>query len=81
MDPISKTENAFFFSYVIFIVFQSFGEAVLHSMKSLLHSRKELCNISAEECPNREEHDDFIEVWHNLTIYIYFVSMIAKDFA
>ncbi|XP_075278540.1 A-kinase anchor protein 11 isoform X5 [Opisthocomus hoazin] len=41
---------------------KSFGEAVLHSMKSLLHSRKELCNISAEECPNREEHDDFIEL-------------------
>ncbi|NXW91554.1 AKA11 protein, partial [Alopecoenas beccarii] len=41
---------------------QSFGEGVLHSMKSLLHSRKELCNVSAEECLNREEQDNFIEV-------------------
>lgn len=44
-------------------------------MKSLLHSRKELCNVSAEECLNREEQDNFIEVWHNLTIYIYFMAM------
>lgn len=43
-------------------------------MKSLLHSRKELCNVSAEECLNREEQDNFIEVWHNLTIYIYFMA-------
>ncbi|NXN21410.1 AKA11 protein, partial [Nycticryphes semicollaris] len=41
---------------------QSFGEGVLHSMKSLLHSRKELCNVSAEECLNREEQDNFIEI-------------------
>ncbi|NXW55881.1 AKA11 protein, partial [Eurystomus gularis] len=41
---------------------KSFGEGVLHSMKSLLHSRKELCNISAEECLNREEQDNFIEM-------------------
>ncbi|XP_050762412.1 A-kinase anchor protein 11 [Gymnogyps californianus] len=41
---------------------KSFGEGVLHSMKSLLHSRKELCNVSAEECLNREEQDSFIEI-------------------
>ncbi|XP_071406690.1 A-kinase anchor protein 11 isoform X2 [Pithys albifrons albifrons] len=41
---------------------KSFGEGVLHSMKSLLQSRKELCNISAEECLNREEDDNFIEI-------------------
>ncbi|NXS53472.1 AKA11 protein, partial [Brachypteracias leptosomus] len=41
---------------------QSFGEGVLHSMKSLLHSRKELCRVSAEECLNREEQDHFIEI-------------------
>lgn len=31
-------------------------------MKSLLHSRKELCNVSAEECLHQEEQDNFIEV-------------------
>ncbi|XP_026723992.1 A-kinase anchor protein 11 isoform X6 [Athene cunicularia] len=41
---------------------KSFGEGVLHSMKSLLHSRKKLCNVSAEECLNREEQDNFIEI-------------------
>ncbi|KFQ40597.1 A-kinase anchor protein 11, partial [Mesitornis unicolor] len=41
---------------------QSFGEGVLHSMKSLLHSRKELCIVSAEECLNREDQDNFIEL-------------------
>ncbi|NXA14830.1 AKA11 protein, partial [Sapayoa aenigma] len=41
---------------------QSFGEGILHSMKSLLHSRKELCSVSAEECLNREEQDNFIEI-------------------
>ncbi|KFO89520.1 A-kinase anchor protein 11, partial [Buceros rhinoceros silvestris] len=41
---------------------QSFGEGVLHSMKSLLHSRKELCNVSAEECLHQEEQDNFIEI-------------------
>ncbi|XP_009891251.1 PREDICTED: A-kinase anchor protein 11 [Charadrius vociferus] len=41
---------------------KSFGEGVLHSMKSLLHSRKELCNVSAEDCLNREEQDNFIEI-------------------
>ncbi|NWS95928.1 AKA11 protein, partial [Mionectes macconnelli] len=41
---------------------QSFGEGILQSMKSLLHSRKELCNVSAEECLNREEEDNFIEI-------------------
>ncbi|XP_074715697.1 A-kinase anchor protein 11 isoform X3 [Strix uralensis] len=40
----------------------SFGEGVLHSMKSLLHSRKKLCSVSAEECLNREEQDNFIEI-------------------
>ncbi|NXU41939.1 AKA11 protein, partial [Drymodes brunneopygia] len=41
---------------------QSFGESILHSMKLLLHSRKELCNVSAEECLNQEEQDNFIEI-------------------
>ncbi|XP_025750782.1 A-kinase anchor protein 11 [Manacus vitellinus] len=41
---------------------KSFGEGILHSMKSLLHSRKELCKVSAEECLNREEEDNFIEI-------------------
>ncbi|KFQ20002.1 A-kinase anchor protein 11, partial [Merops nubicus] len=41
---------------------QSFGEGVLHSMKSLLQSRRELCSVSAEECLNREEQDNFIEM-------------------
>ncbi|NXP48690.1 AKA11 protein, partial [Heliornis fulica] len=41
---------------------KSFGEGVLHSMKSLLHSRKELCSVSAEEYLNREEQDNFMEI-------------------
>ncbi|XP_064296884.1 A-kinase anchor protein 11 isoform X2 [Phalacrocorax carbo] len=41
---------------------KTFGEGVLHSMKSLLHSRKELCNVSADECLNQEEQDNFIEI-------------------
>ncbi|KAM6097738.1 A-kinase anchor protein 11 isoform 3-T3 [Theristicus caerulescens] len=41
---------------------KSFGEGVLHSMKSLLHSRKELCNVSADEYLNRDEQDNFIEI-------------------
>ncbi|XP_062422957.1 A-kinase anchor protein 11 isoform X2 [Rhea pennata] len=38
------------------------GEGVLHSMKSLLQSRKELCSVSAEECLNQEEQVDFLEI-------------------
>ncbi|XP_053916478.1 A-kinase anchor protein 11 isoform X3 [Cuculus canorus] len=41
---------------------KSFGEGVLHSMKSLIHSRKELCSLSAEECLNREDQENFIEI-------------------
>ncbi|NXY43326.1 AKA11 protein, partial [Ceuthmochares aereus] len=41
---------------------KSFGEGVLHSMKSLIHSRKDLCNLSAEACLNREEQENFIEI-------------------
>uniref|UniRef100_A0A8B9F666 A-kinase anchoring protein 11 n=1 Tax=Amazona collaria TaxID=241587 RepID=A0A8B9F666_9PSIT len=41
---------------------KSFGEAVLHSMKSLLHSRKALCNVSSDECLNREEQENYIEI-------------------
>ncbi|NXH70940.1 AKA11 protein, partial [Hydrobates tethys] len=41
---------------------KSFGEGVLHSVKSLLHSRKELCSVSADRCLNREEQDNFIEI-------------------
>ncbi|NXI41066.1 AKA11 protein, partial [Galbula dea] len=41
---------------------KSFGEGVLHSMKTLLHSRKELCSVSAEECLNQEEKENFLEI-------------------
>ncbi|NWZ44352.1 AKA11 protein, partial [Brachypodius atriceps] len=41
---------------------QNFGESILQSVKSLLHSRRELCNVSAEECLNQEEQDNFIEI-------------------
>ncbi|NWI11094.1 AKA11 protein, partial [Crypturellus soui] len=41
---------------------QTFGEGVLHSMKSLLQSRKELCSVSPEECLNQEEHANFLEI-------------------
>ncbi|NXH16102.1 AKA11 protein, partial [Bucco capensis] len=41
---------------------KSFGESVLHCMKTLLHSRKELCNVSAEECLNQEEQENFVEI-------------------
>ncbi|NXN08017.1 AKA11 protein, partial [Indicator maculatus] len=41
---------------------QRFGEGLLHSMKSLLHSRKELCNVSSEEYLSREEQENFIEI-------------------
>ncbi|XP_063248227.1 A-kinase anchor protein 11 isoform X1 [Prinia subflava] len=41
---------------------KNFGESILQSMKSLLHSRKELCNVSAEERLNQEEQDHFIEI-------------------
>ncbi|NWR76560.1 AKA11 protein, partial [Centropus unirufus] len=57
----TKLKNYFLVYYFSF-VFQSFGEGVLHSMKSMLHSRKELCNLSAEECRNREEQENFIEI-------------------
>lgn len=70
-----------FFLKLCFIVFQSFGESILHSMKSLIHSRKELCNVSAEECLNQEEQDNFIEVCHNIPTYIYFVAMIENNFS
>ncbi|XP_067148543.1 A-kinase anchor protein 11 isoform X2 [Apteryx mantelli] len=40
---------------------KTFGEGVLHSMKSLLQSRKELCSVSAEECLNWEEQANFLE--------------------
>lgn len=69
MDHVSETEHAFLNFF--FIVFQSFGESILHSMKSLLHSRKELCSVSAEECLNQEEQDNFIEVCLNILTYIY----------
>uniref|UniRef100_A0A8C6K5N3 Uncharacterized protein n=1 Tax=Melopsittacus undulatus TaxID=13146 RepID=A0A8C6K5N3_MELUD len=54
--PLTREDNKFK------IKINSFGEAVLHSMKSLLHSRKALCNISSEECLNREEQENFIEI-------------------
>uniref|UniRef100_A0A8C3R267 A-kinase anchoring protein 11 n=1 Tax=Cyanoderma ruficeps TaxID=181631 RepID=A0A8C3R267_9PASS len=41
---------------------KNFGESILQSMKALLHSRKELCNVSAEECLNQEEQDNFFEI-------------------
>lgn len=71
----------FYFILYFFILFQSFGDGVLPSVKSLLHSRKELCNVSTDECLNREGQDNFIEVWHNLTIYIYFVGLIENGLA
>lgn len=74
IDHLSENEHAFFLNFFSF--FQSFGESVLQSMKSLLHSRKELCNVSAEECLNQEEQDHFIEVCHNIPTYIYFVAVV-----
>ncbi|NXF97124.1 AKA11 protein, partial [Eubucco bourcierii] len=41
---------------------KSFGEGLMHSMKSLLHSRKELCNVSSEECLHQEEQENFFEI-------------------
>ncbi|NXU48605.1 AKA11 protein, partial [Turnix velox] len=53
---------------------KSFGEGVLHSMKSLLHSRKELCSVSAKECLNQEEQDNFIEI-----TFINFAEEMSTD--
>uniref|UniRef100_A0A8C3RMG2 A-kinase anchor protein 11 n=1 Tax=Chelydra serpentina TaxID=8475 RepID=A0A8C3RMG2_CHESE len=39
-----------------------FTDGVLRSVKSLLQSRKELCNVSTEECLRQEEQDNFIEI-------------------
>uniref|UniRef100_A0A674I3X4 A-kinase anchoring protein 11 n=1 Tax=Terrapene triunguis TaxID=2587831 RepID=A0A674I3X4_9SAUR len=44
------------------IAFQDFTDGVLRSVKSLLQSRKELCNVSAEDCLRQEEQDNFIEI-------------------
>uniref|UniRef100_A0A8C3XW88 A-kinase anchor protein 11 n=1 Tax=Chelydra serpentina TaxID=8475 RepID=A0A8C3XW88_CHESE len=44
------------------IAFQDFTDGVLRSVKSLLQSRKELCNVSTEECLRQEEQDNFIEI-------------------
>ncbi|KAM7181251.1 A-kinase anchor protein 11 isoform 2-T7 [Macrochelys suwanniensis] len=41
---------------------KDFTDGVLRSVKSLLQSRKELCNVSAEECLRQEEQDNFIEI-------------------
>ncbi|XP_064030853.1 A-kinase anchor protein 11 isoform X2 [Pogoniulus pusillus] len=41
---------------------KSFGEGLMHSMKSLLHSRKELCSVSSAECLSREEQENFFEI-------------------
>nr|XP_009670747.1 PREDICTED: A-kinase anchor protein 11 isoform X2 [Struthio camelus australis] len=41
---------------------KTFGEGVLRSMKSLLQSRRELCSVLAEECFNREEQANFLEI-------------------
>uniref|UniRef100_A0A8C3TF42 A-kinase anchor protein 11 n=1 Tax=Chelydra serpentina TaxID=8475 RepID=A0A8C3TF42_CHESE len=42
--------------------FADFTDGVLRSVKSLLQSRKELCNVSTEECLRQEEQDNFIEI-------------------
>ncbi|XP_024050566.2 A-kinase anchor protein 11 [Terrapene carolina triunguis] len=41
---------------------KDFTDGVLRSVKSLLQSRKELCNVSAEDCLRQEEQDNFIEI-------------------
>ncbi|XP_074844490.1 A-kinase anchor protein 11 isoform X2 [Carettochelys insculpta] len=43
-------------------VCEEFIDGVLRSVKSLLQSRKELCNVSAEECVRKEERENFTEV-------------------
>lgn len=41
---------------------KSFSEDVFQSVKSLLQSEKELCNISAEDCLKQDEHSSLTEV-------------------
>ncbi|CAM4371569.1 unnamed protein product [Lepidochelys olivacea] len=41
---------------------KDFTDGVLRSVKSLLQSRKELCNVSTEESLKQEEQDNFIEI-------------------
>ncbi|XP_038257178.1 A-kinase anchor protein 11 isoform X2 [Dermochelys coriacea] len=41
---------------------KDFTDGVLRSVKSLLQSRKELCNVSTEESLRQEEQDNFIEI-------------------
>ncbi|KAK1342108.1 hypothetical protein QTO34_016862 [Cnephaeus nilssonii] len=41
---------------------KSFSEDVFQSVKSLLQSEKELCNISAEDCLKQDEHTSLTEV-------------------
>ncbi|KAM9389950.1 A-kinase anchor protein 11 [Phaethornis superciliosus] len=60
MDKYARTQGSRMKSRIS--VKKNFGEGALHCMKSLLHSRKELCSVSAEECLNREEQDNFIEI-------------------
>ncbi|XP_029767651.1 A-kinase anchor protein 11-like [Terrapene carolina triunguis] len=43
------------------VMTKDFTDGVLRSVKSLLQSRKELCNVSAEDCLRQEEQDNFIE--------------------
>ncbi|XP_042723581.1 A-kinase anchor protein 11 isoform X1 [Lagopus leucura] len=57
---------------------KSFGEGVLHSMESLLHSRKELCSVSAEECLSWEEQDNFIEYVHVFILQITFIGFAEE---
>ncbi|XP_023587381.1 A-kinase anchor protein 11 isoform X1 [Trichechus manatus latirostris] len=41
---------------------KSFSEGVFQSVKSLLQSEKELCNVSAEDCLKQDEHANLTEV-------------------
>ncbi|XP_025890277.1 A-kinase anchor protein 11 isoform X4 [Nothoprocta perdicaria] len=60
MDPYAKAQGNRVKPRIS--VKKTFGEGVLHSMKSLLQSRKELCSVSAEECLNQEEQANFLEI-------------------
>ncbi|XP_067419270.1 A-kinase anchor protein 11 isoform X2 [Emydura macquarii macquarii] len=60
MDTYTRTRNSQTKPRVS--VKKDFTGGVLRSVKSLLRSRKELCNVSAEECLKQEEQDNFIEI-------------------
>ncbi|XP_066236940.1 A-kinase anchor protein 11 isoform X2 [Saccopteryx leptura] len=41
---------------------KSFSEDVFQSVKSLLHSQKQLCSVSAEDCLKQDEHVNLTEI-------------------